>query len=291
MAKETSMKKKRAVGNFFAYLALIIIVIIWLFPFVGLVLGSFRSYDPAVEYGGIVGYIIPKTFSLDNYRFVLGDETNFKRWYLNTVIIAACVSALQTVIILCVSYALSRMRFKGRTLLMKFWLILGMFPGFLTMICLYFLLKEMGLTQAGAIPGLILVSVASSGMGYYVCKGYFDTIPKALDEAARIDGASRARVFFTMTLPMSKPIIIYTMLVAFMAPWNDYVFASYIAFGHDKSYNAAVAMYRWMNSGDYQGYFTRFCAGGVLIAIPVTLLFMFLQKYYVEGVTGGAVKG
>ncbi|WP_051638668.1 sugar ABC transporter permease [Butyrivibrio sp. NC2002] len=291
MARETSMKRKRAVGNFFAYLALIIIVIIWLFPFVGLVLGSFRSYDPAVEYGGIVGYIIPKTFSLDNYRFVLGDETNFKRWYLNTVIIAACVSVLQTIIILCVSYALSRMRFAGRTLLMKFWLILGMFPGFLTMICLYFLLKEMGLTQAGAIPGLILVSVASSGMGYYVCKGYFDTIPKALDEAARIDGASRARVFFTMTLPMSKPIIIYTMLVAFMAPWNDYVFASYIAFGNDKSYNVAVAMYRWMNTGDYQGYFTRFCAGGVLIAIPVTLLFMFLQKYYVEGVTGGAVKG
>ena len=291
MARETSMKRKRAVGNFFAYLALIIIVIIWLFPFVGLVLGSFRSYDPAVEYGGIVGYIIPKTFSLDNYRFVLGDETNFKRWYLNTVIIAVCVSVLQTIIILCVSYALSRMRFAGRTLLMKFWLILGMFPGFLTMICLYFLLKEMGLTQAGAIPGLILVSVASSGMGYYVCKGYFDTIPKALDEAARIDGASRARVFFTMTLPMSKPIIIYTMLVAFMAPWNDYVFASYIAFGNDKSYNVAVAMYRWMNTGDYQGYFTRFCAGGVLIAIPVTLLFMFLQKYYVEGVTGGAVKG
>ena len=291
MVRETSMKRKRAVGNFFAYLALIIIVIIWLFPFVGLVLGSFRSYDPAVEYGGIVGYIIPKTFSLDNYRFVLGDETNFKRWYLNTVILAACISVLQTIIILCVSYALSRMRFAGRTLLMKFWLILGMFPGFLTMICLYFLLKEMGLTQAGAIPGLILVSVASSGMGYYVCKGYFDTIPKALDEAARIDGASRARVFFTMTLPMSKPIIIYTMLVAFMAPWNDYVFASYIAFGNDKSYNVAVAMYRWMNTGDYQGYFTRFCAGGVLIAIPVTLLFMFLQKYYVEGVTGGAVKG
>ncbi len=291
MAKETSMKKKRAIGNFFAYLALTIIVIIWLFPFVGLVLGSFRSYLPEVEYGGIVGYVIPKHFSLDNYRFVLGNETNFKRWYLNTVIIASCVSVLQTIIILCVSYALSRMRFAGRTALMKFWLILGMFPGFLTMICLYFLLKQMGLTQAGAIPGLILVSVASSGMGYYVCKGYFDTIPKALDEAARIDGASRARVFFTMTLPMSKPIIIYTMLVAFMAPWNDYVFASYIAFGHDKSYNAAVSMYRWMNTGDYQGYFTRFCAGGVLIAIPVTLLFLFLQKYYVEGVTGGAVKG
>ena len=120
MARETSMKKKRAIGNFFAYLALTIIVIIWLFPFVGLVLGSFRSYLPEVEYGGIVGYVIPKHFSLDNYRFVLGNETNFKRWYMNTVIIASFVSVLQTIVILCVSYALSRMRFAGRTALMKF---------------------------------------------------------------------------------------------------------------------------------------------------------------------------
>lgn len=291
MARETSMKRKRAVGNAFSYILLILISLIWLFPFVGVLLNSFRSYDGAVEYGGMVNYLIPKHFSLDNYKFILSNATNYKQWYLNTILISICVAILQTVIILCVSYALSRMRFKGRTFLMRFWLVLGMFPGFLTMICLYFLLKQMGLTQAGAIPGLILVSVASSGMGYYVCKGYFDTIPKALDEAARIDGASRARVFLTMIIPMSKPIIIYTALVAFMAPWCDYIFASYIAFGHDASYNVAVAMYRWMNTGDYQGYFTRFCAGGVLVAIPVTILFMCLQRYYVEGVTGGAVKG
>ncbi len=279
------------IGNAISYLVLIIISIVWLFPFFGLVLQSFRSYDPAVEYGGMVDYLVPKTFSLDNYRFILSGETNFLVWYKNTIIIAVFVSILQTIIILCVSYALSRMRFAGRTFLMRFWLILGMFPGFLTMICLYFLLKQFGLTQAGAVPGLILVSVASSGMGYYVCKGYFDTIPKALDEAAMIDGASRARVFLTMIIPMSKPIIIYTALVAFMAPWCDYVFASYVAFGHDSSFNVAVAMTRWVWTNDYQGYFTRFCAGGILVAIPVTILFMCLQKYYVEGVTGGAVKG
>jgi len=287
----TSYKKKQARSNFIAHTVLVIISIIWLFPFVGLLLQSFRSYDPKVEYGGMVDYLIPKHFSLDNYKFLFSGQTNFLRWYLNTIIIAVCVAALQTVIVLCVSYALSRMRFAGRTFLMRFWLVLGMFPGFLTMICLYFLLKQFGLTQAGAVPGLILVSVASSGMGYYVCKGYFDTIPKALDEAARIDGATRARVFFTMTLPMSKPIIIYTALVAFMAPWCDYVFASYVAFGHDESYNVAVAMTRWVWTNDYQGYFTRFCAGGIMVAIPVTVLFMCLQKYYVEGVTGGAVKG
>ncbi len=287
----SSMKRKKRAGTIVSYAVLILISIIWLFPFVGLALQSFRSYDPKVEYGGMVDYIVPKHFSLDNYRFLFSGQTNYIRWYGNTLIIAFFVALFQTIVILCVSYALSRMRFKGRTLLMRFWLILGMFPGFLTMICLYFLLKQFGLTQAGAVPGLILVAVASSGMGYYVCKGYFDTIPKALDEAARIDGASRSRVFLTMIIPMSKPIIIYTALVAFMAPWCDYIFASYIAFGHDKSYNVAVAMTRWVWTNDYQAYFTRFCAGGILIAIPVTVLFMALQNYYVEGVTGGAVKG
>ena len=292
--KYASMKGKRRASLTAAYILLIVISIIWLPPFIGLILQSFRSFDSAIEpgqNGGMVSYIIPKTFSLDNYKFILSDQTNFPKWYLNTVIIAIFVAVGQTLNVLGVSYALSRMRFKGRTLLMRFWLILGMFPGFLTMICLYFLLKQFGLTQAGAVPGLILVSIASSGMGYYVCKGYFDTIPKALDEAMMIDGASRARIFFTMIIPMSKPIIIYTALVAFMAPWCDYVFASYVACGNDKSYNVAVGLQRWLVNADYQGYFTRFCAGGVLVAIPVTLLFMFLQKYYVEGVTGGAVKG
>ncbi len=287
--KFASMSRKRTIGNVFTYILLVLISLIWLFPFFGLVMQSFRSY--ATEYGGMVNYIIPKQFSMDNYKFLFSEEANFVQWYRNTVIIAIFTAALQTIIVLCVAYALSRMRFTGRTFLMRVWLVLGMFPGFLTMICMYFLLKTMGLTQAGAVPGLILVYIASSGMGYYVCKGYFDTIPKALDEAARIDGATRAQVFIQMILPLSKPIVIYTMLTAFMAPWCDYIFASYIAFGNDKSYNVAVAMTRWVWTNDYQGYFTRFCAGGVLVAIPVTVLFMCLQRYYVEGVTGGAVKG
>ena len=280
------MAKKRKLGNALIYLILILMSIIWLFPFVGLVLQSFRG-----EYGGMVDYLVPKEFSLTNYRFLFGDECKFTRWYSNTLIIALAVSALQTVIIICVSYALSRMRFKGRRALMNIWLVLGMFPGFLTMICLYFLLKQMGLTESGAVPGLILISFASSGMGYYVCKGYFDTIPKSLDEAAIIDGATRAQILVKMIIPLSKPIIIYTALVAFMAPWCDYIFASYVAFGYENGYNVAVAMTRWVWTNDYQGYFTRFCAGGILVAIPVTILFMCLQKYYVEGVTGGAVTG
>ena len=287
--KTASRSRNRKIGNAITYAILIIISIIWLFPFVGLVLQSFRSY--ASEYGGMVAYLMPKEFSLDNYTYLFSGDCSFVRWYLNTLIVAVCAAIFNTFMVLSVAYALSRLRFRGRTLLMQLWLILGMFPGFLTMICMYFLLQQFGLTQAGAIPGLVLVTVASSGMGYYVAKGFLDTMPKALDESARLDGASNARIAVTIILPLAKPIIIYTALTAFMAPWCDYVFASYVAFGYSKSYNVAVALQRWVWTNDYQGYFTRFCAGGVLVAIPVTILFLCLQKYYVEGVTGGAVKG
>lgn len=290
MANEQKLHKQhKKLSNTIAYIVLVLISIIWLAPFVCLVLQSFRSYNEMA--GGMVDYVIPKKFSLDSYKFLFTSEARYVQWYLNTLIIAVCVAIGQTVFVLCTSYALSRMRFKGRELLMRFWLILGMFPGFLSMICLYFLLKQFGLTQANAVPGLILIGVASSGMGYYVCKGYFDTIPRSLDEAARIDGATRGQIFIGMIIPLSKPIVIYTALVAFMGPWCDYVFASYVAFGNTAGYNVAVGLQRWLFTGDYQGYFTRFCAGGVLVAIPVTILFMCLQKYYVEGVTGGAVKG
>ncbi len=288
--KYASQKRHKAVDLTVSYIVLILLSILWLLPFVGIVLQSFRSFE--TEYGGMTDYIIPKNFSLDNYvSLIKGADSIFMKWYANTLIISSACAFIQTLVVLAVSYALSRFRFNGRKALMNIILVLGMFPGFLTMICLYFLLKTMHLTQAGAIPGLILIGVASSGMGYYVCKGFFDTLPKSLDEAARIDGASRAKVFFTITMPLSKPIIIYTALMGFMGPWCDYVFASYVAFGHQDSYNVAVAMQAWVWTNDYQGYFTRFCAGGVLIAVPVTLLFMALQKYYVEGVTGGAVKG
>ena len=219
------------------------------------------------------------------------ETSQYLRWYGNTLTIALFTAVLQTVIVLSVSYSLSRLRFKGRKLIMNTVLVLGLFPGFLTMITLYFLLKQLGLTQAGSVPGLILIYCASSGMGYYISKGFFDTIPKSLDESARIDGATRFQVFLKIIMPLAKPIVIYTILMAFMAPWGDYVFASYVAFGHQNGYNVAVGLYNWVNTNDYQNYFTRFCAGGVLVAVPITALFLALQKYYVEGVTGGAVKG
>lgn len=272
------------ISNTFIYVLLVIITVVWLIPFVFILLQSFR-----VENTYQVGYIIPKQWGFDNYIRLW--ETDFKRWYLNTFITAVATALLQTVIVLCMSYTLSRFRFKMRKALMRFMLILGMFPGMLTMIILYRVLSDLGLTQANAVPGLILVYIASSGMGYYVSKGFFDTIPKSLDEAARVDGATRFQVLYKIILPLAKPIVIYTILTAFMAPWGDFVFARYISFGTSSGMNVAVGMYNWLTQDQINSYYTTFCAGGVIVAIPVTVLFMCLQKYYVEGVTGGAVKG
>ena len=282
--RHMGLKASRLLANSTIYLVLVVISVIWLIPFVCILLQSFR-----VESTHQVGYVIPQQWGLDNYTNLF--QTDFPRWYVNTFVIALITAALQTIIVLCMSYTLSRFRFKMRKPLMSFMLILGMFPGMLSMIILYRVLSDLGLTQANAVPGLILVYVASSGMGYYVSKGFFDTIPKSLDEAARVDGATRFQVLKKIILPLSKPIVIYTVLTAFMGPWGDYVFARYISFGTSAGMNVAVGLYNWLNKDQISTRYTMFCAGGVLVAIPVAVLFMCLQKYYVEGVTGGAVKG
>ena len=284
LKRHMGLKASNTISNTIIYVLLVIMSIVWLIPFICIVLQSFR-----VESTWQVGYVIPKQWGWKNYIDLW--HTDFKKWYLNTLIIALVTAVIQTVIVLCMSYTLSRFRFKLRKPLMQFMLILGMFPGMLTMIILYRVLKDLGLTQANAVPGLILVYVASSGMGYYVSKGFFDTIPKSLDEAARVDGATRAQVLYKIILPLAKPIVIYTILTAFMAPWGDFVFARYVSFGTSAGMNVAVGMYGWLQLDQIGQKYTMFCAGGVVVAIPVTILFMCLQKYYVEGVTGGAVKG
>ena len=282
--RHLGLKASARISNTIIYILLIVMSVVWLIPFICIVLQSFR-----IESACPVGYVIPHKWGWDNYIALWNSD--FKRWYLNTFITALATAALQTVFVLCMSYTLSRFRFKLRNGLMRFMLILGMFPGMLTMIILYRVLKDLGLTQANAVPGLILVYVASSAMGYYVSKGFFDTIPKSLDEAARVDGATRAQVLWKIILPLAKPIVIYTILTAFMGPWGDFVFARYVSFGTSSGMNVAVGMYNWLSLDQIGSRYTMFCAGGVIVAIPVTILFMCLQRYYVEGVTGGAVKG
>lgn len=284
--RKMGLKAKTALGNTITYIIIIAMCVIWLIPFVCILLESFR-----METTMQVGYVIPKEWGIGNYVNLI-QNTNFVKWYTNTLIIAIAVSIIQTFTVFCVSYTLSRMRFNGRKLLMNISLVLGMFPGFITLIVLYNILSDLGMTGPGSVPGLILVYTASSGMGFHVAKGFFDTISKSLDEAARVDGANRAQVMFKIILPLTKPIVIYTLLTAFMSPWGDFMFAKYIAHNTSAGMNVAVGLQSLISTPQMiAAHYTEFCAGGVLVAVPITILFMCLQKYYVEGVTGGAVKG
>lgn len=281
--KLRSKKGAERTVNGIIYAVLVIISIVWLIPFVILFIQSLRG-----EPGGATPYFFPRQWTFNNY-IKLFTETKFPIWYGNTLLVSVVVTVVQTIIVLMTSYALSRLRFKMRKPLMNLILILGMFPGFLSMTAIYFILKEIGLTQS--LFGLMLVYTASSAMMYYISKGFFDTIPKSLDEAARIDGANRHTVFFKIILPLAKPIIIYTVLTAFTAPWGEYMFSSFIMLGNPDKFTVAVGMKEWIGSNMVGEWFTTFCAAAVVVSIPITALFIWLQRYYVEGVTGGAVKG
>ena len=275
----------RRIGNTIIYIVLILMTLVWLFPFFGILLESFKT-----ETEMQTPYLFPKEFGFDHY-IELFTKTDFLRWFINTGIMGVATALLQTIFVLSMSYVLSRLRFKGRKGLMNFMLILGMFPGFLTMILIYKVFSQAGLTENMAPLGLIIVYCASSAMGYYVSKGFFDTIPKSLDEAARVDGATRFQVFHKVILPLSKPIVIYTILMGFMAPWGDFMLASYLVHENSRGMSVAVGMYEWLSKTNLNTHYTMFCAAGVIVAIPVVAVFLALQKYYVEGVTGGAVKG
>ena len=278
-------KASRRLANTVIYIVLILITVIWLFPFFGIVMESFKVNTQMMD-----GELFPEVFGFDNY-IRLFKETDFLKWFGNTALMGVCTAVFQTLFVLMMSYSLSRLRFKGRKGLMNLMLILGMFPGFLTMILIYKVFYDLGLTMEMAPVGLIIVYCASSGMGYYISNGFFDTIPKTLDEAARVDGATRFQVFYKVIMPLSGSIIIYTILMGFMAPWGDFMMASYIIHENSQGMSVAVGMYEWLSKTNLNTHYTMFCAAGVIVAIPVTIVFLALQKYYVEGVTGGAVKG
>lgn len=281
-----SMKAKRTIGNAFIYVILTLLSIVWVFPVAWLVMQSFRK-----EGSAFTSYFIPKQWTFDNYINLLTDTSkfNFPRWFGNTLVVAIASCILTTVLVLLTAYAFSRLRFKMRRPMMNVILILGMFPGFMSMIAIYHILKAIGLTQS--LVSLALVYSGGAAMGYYIAKGFFDTIPYAIDEAAMIDGATKNQVFWKIILPMSKPIVIYTILTSFLAPWVDFIFVSVIMKDNYDKYTVALGLFQMISRENVQKYFTQFCAGAVLIAIPITLLFIKMQKYYVSGVTAGGAKG
>ena len=281
-----SMKTRRAVGNTFAHIFLVILSIIWILPIAWLVIRSLQG-----EKGAFISTVFPQSYTVSNYTrlFTETQTFNYPRWYLNTFLVAIFTCALSTMLVLMISYTFSRLRFSSRKGFMNVGLILGMFPGFMTMIAVYHILKALDLYQS--LISLVLVYSTNASLGYFVAKGFFDTIPKALDEAATLDGATKNQIFFKITLPMSQPIIIYTALISFMSPWVDFIFASVIMKDNYNKYTLAVGLFKMLDKENIYEYFTRFCAGAVLVAIPITILFVIFQRYYVEGVTGGATKG
>lgn len=290
MKKKNSLRStKKFIVNSIVHASLAVLSFIWVLPIVFIILTSFRE-----EKGTYKSYIIPKVFSLVNYKnlFSTTGSLNFTRWFFNTLWIAAATCLLSAFFVLCVSYVMSRLRFKLRKKMMNIALILGMFPSFLSMIALYYIMKGLGFMEAGQLKQLALVIVysAGAGLGFYVAKGFFDTIPKTIDEAAFIDGATKWDVFRKITIPLSRPIIVNTLLTAFMGPWVDYLFARVIL-GQDRQYyTVAVGLWSMLQQEFLNYYYTTFFAGCVIISIPIAILFLMTQRFYVEGLSG-SVKG
>lgn len=278
---ENKISKKVALN-----LLLIVLVGIWIFPIIWILLTSFRS-----EGGQFVSYIIPKQFTLEHYKFLFSGNSSypFLKWFGNTLIVSIASCLLSTAITISMAYVLSRLHFKMRKPFLKIALVLNMFPGFMSMIAVYYILKALDLTQS--LLALVLIYSSGAALTFYIAKGFFDTVPMSLDESAMIDGATKFDIFTKITIPLAKPIIVYTALQAFMMPWMDFIFAKVIMGDQVQKYTVAIGLFSMMTRENADNLYMAFTAGCVLIAIPITALFIFLQKYYVEGITGGSVKG
>ena len=283
-----SAKAARTRNDVIVHIVLAVLAVIWVFPIFWVILTSFRA-----EKGSYVSSFFPKSYTLDNYIKLFTDTTilNFPRMFMNTLIIAVFSCLLSTFFLLSAAYCLSRLRFRMRKPYMNMAMILGLFPGFMSMVAVYFILKAVGLTE-GSLTRLALILCYSGGaaLSFQIAKGFFDTTPMAIDEAAMIDGCTRWQIFTKITLPLSKPIVIYTILTSFISPWVDFIFAKVICRANADQYTVAIGLWRMLEKEYIDNWYTCFAAGAVLVSIPIAILFLKLQKYYVNGLSG-AVKG
>ncbi len=284
--KCVGLNSREKISNVFVYVILVVMSVLWIVPIVWVVLTSFRA-----EQGALVSNFFPETFTFDNYKRLFTDTTifNFPQWFWNTFWVASVSCVLTTVMNLTTAYVISRLRFRLRRTFMNIALVLGMFPAFMSMIAVYYVLKSINLTHN--LWALVIVYSASAGLQFYVAKGFFDTIPRSLDESAKLDGANNAQIFWKIILPLSKPIVVYTALTAFMAPWMDFIFSKIIMGTEYDKYTVAVGLFTMLDKENIDSCFTLFAAGSVCIAVPITILFIVMQRFYVDGITGGAVKG
>ena len=281
-------KIRKTIVNILVHIFLAILSFIWVLPIFWIILTSFRG-----EQGSYVNTFFPKTYTLGNYIKLFTDRNvlNFPQMFMNTLIIAVFSCIVSTFFVLSVSYCMSRLRFKLRKPYMNMAMILTLFPSIMSMVAVYYILKALGLSE-GAMIRVALVMVYSGGAGlvFYIAKGFFDTIPKSLDEAALLDGANKWQIFTRITIPLSKPIIIYTIMTAFIGPWVDFIFAKVICRANAKYYTVAIGLWNMLQKEYIHQWYTCFAAGAVCVSIPIAILFVYMQQFYVEGMSG-AVKG
>ncbi|GIO41193.1 sugar ABC transporter permease [Paenibacillus apis] len=280
----SNRKQKNVVRLALSYLMLIILAVCAVYPALWIILGSVRPGKSLYS-----KTLIPESFTLQHYSELFNSRIIlFPQWYMNTLKIAVLSMLLGVALTLLTSYALSRFRFKNRQNFLSILMILGMFPGFMSMIAIFLLLKEWSLLDNPY--ALVLVYSCGAPLGLtLIAKGFFDTIPRSLDEAARIDGAGNFRIFAHIILPLSRPILTYLALLQFVGPWVDFIFARLILRSKE-NWTLAVGMWD-MVASQQNSNFTVFAAGAVLIAVPITILFMIMQRFLVEGLTSGASKG
>lgn len=286
--KTKSMHVRGLVSDGIAHAALAILAVVWVIPILFIILLSFSN-----QKGAYVTSFFPKGYTFANYAKLFTDTNvlDFPKMFMNTLVISIFTCIIATFFVLSVAYCMSRLRFKMRKPYMNIAMILGLFPGFMSMVAVYYILKALGLSEGSMIRvALVLVYSAGAGIGFYIAKGFFDTVPKALDEAAYLDGATKSQVFTKITIPLSKPIIVYTVLTAFLGPWLDFIFAKVICRADSRYYTVALGLWKMLDKEYIDAWYTSFAAGAVCVSIPIAILFVFMQRYYTDGMTG-AVKG
>jgi arabinogalactan oligomer/maltooligosaccharide transport system permease protein len=263
------------------YVILLLVAFVFFFPCLWLILASLSKSGSIYSFDGF----FPKSFSMDTFKKLFTDTTmyNYPRWFRNTLFVATGSCLLGTFLTILTAYTMSRFEFRMRKPMMKATMVLGMFPSFMGMTAVYLLMTQFGLINQ--LWGLVLIYAAGAPMGYLTQKGFFDTIPKAIDEAAKIDGATNFQIFTKINLPLAKPMIVYTALTSFTWPWSDFILPKLLLKEKDL-YTVAVGL---MSLDETE--FARFAAGSVFIALPIVILYFCLVKNMVNGIAAGAVKG
>ena len=229
----------------------------------------------------------PERLSVSNFTSVMTDQP-FARWMLNSALVAIFTTLLGVFLACTAAYAFSRFKFPGRRVGMMAFLVSQMFPGTLMLIPLYIIIVQL-LGLGSSRIGLIIVYATSSiPFSVWMLKGYFDTIPKELEEAAVIEGASAGKIFWRIVLPLAKPAVAITALFSFMTAWNEFILAATFM-DKENMYTAPVGLRFFV--GGFSQQWGYFAAGSIIVSIPVVLLFLYLQKYLVSGLTAGGVKG